>query len=364
MNTIHPEVSDGLQSRMDSSDFRRDVPVSLVISDPLLEDNPIIYVSESFERLTGYDRSAVIGRNCRFLQGEESDPETVRALRDAIEAEETFETAIYNYRSDGSGFWNRLMIDPLRDENGDVRYFVGVQQLIESLEKAPETSIDDMLAEIQHRVKNHLSMVVGMIRIQAQEADARDTFDNLARRVEALQLLYSEMSESGAASSADKSVPLGAYLSRIASAISHIDGRNAVRVNVSTDAVEVPVETAARTGLIFSEILTNSLQHAFKGRDEGVVEAQARMLSGDTLRITVMDDGIGMPDGCNWPREGNLGAKIVRNLIDGLEGDLSVDTLKKGTTISVDIPLASQEAIIAAEDEPAEEPTLDGSNLE
>ncbi len=167
--------------------------------------------------------------------------------------------------------------------------------------------------------------------------------------MEALQLLYSEMSTAGAASTADEEIPLGAYLSRVASAISHIDGRESIRVIIDADAVAVPVETAARTGLILSEILTNALQHAFVGRSNGVVEARAKMLADGVLRITVMDDGIGMPDDCEWPEGGNLGGRIVKALVQGLDGRLNITRGVRGTTVTLDIPLRKQPQLIAQE---------------
>ena len=242
------------------------------------------------------------------------------------------------------------MLSPLGGKDAESRFFVGIQHDLGSEKEAiSNDNVDDILAEIQHRVKNHLSMVVGMIRIQARQLEALDTFDSLARRVEALQLLYSEMSESGAVSATESDVPLGAYLGRIAAAIAHINGRESIRVNFDADKIEVPVETAARTGLAFSEILTNSLQHAFDGRDDGLVEARVKQLSGDTLRISVMDDGIGMDEDTQWPENGNLGSRIVRNLVAGLNGDIVVETQAKGTTIILDIPLDQQAEIIAQE---------------
>ncbi|MEL7689420.1 PAS domain-containing protein [Citromicrobium bathyomarinum] len=325
-----------------------DFPFALAISDPSIEDNPLVFVSDAFESLTGYARDAVIGRNCRFLQGENTDPDAVARLREAVEEEAEIQIDIYNYRADGKGFWNRLMLSPLKGEDGKAKFFVGIQHDLgerKTSESARET--DQLLAEIQHRVKNHLSMVVGMIRVQVRDHDASESFDSLARRVEALQLLYSEMSHAGSASATDKVIPLGAYLGRIAAAISHIDGRRSIRVNFDADKVEVPIETAARTGLVFSEILTNSLQHAFEGRDEGVVEAWVKRLSGDVLRISIMDDGVGLPEDSEWPEKGNLGARIVRNLIRGLDAELNLQRGARGTTFLIDIPLDEQARIIA-----------------
>lgn len=97
------------------------------LTDPSLPDNPIVYASEEFYKCTQYGRDYVIGRNCRFLQGPRSNPASVQRLVDALaEGHEICET-ILNYRRDGSPFINLLMIAPLYDNKGEVRYFIGAQ---------------------------------------------------------------------------------------------------------------------------------------------------------------------------------------------------------------------------------------------
>ncbi|MDS0281513.1 PAS domain S-box protein [Haloarcula onubensis] len=101
--------------------------MGITVSDPDRADNPLVYVNEGFERVTGYDREAAIGRNCRFLQGENTDPETVREIREAIDAGESIITELRNYRPDGTEFWCRLQVHPVR-EDGEVVNFVGFQR--------------------------------------------------------------------------------------------------------------------------------------------------------------------------------------------------------------------------------------------
>lgn len=101
--------------------------MSVVISNPHLPDNPMIYVSEEFERQTGYSTDEAIGRNCRFLQGPDTNTHAIEAIRQGLKAQTTFTIDILNYRKDGTPFTNRLRIRPLVDENGDLMYFVGAQ---------------------------------------------------------------------------------------------------------------------------------------------------------------------------------------------------------------------------------------------
>ena len=145
--------------------------VSLVLTDPNLPDNPIVYVNDAFERVTGYTREQVLGRNCRFLQGEGTDPDHRRALRDAIDQGRDVVVDILNYHPDGTSFRNRLLVAPVRDSQGRIVHFLGVQKTLspEEARRARAVSVDDALREIEHRVKNHLAMILGLIRLQSRE---------------------------------------------------------------------------------------------------------------------------------------------------------------------------------------------------
>ena len=99
----------------------------MVISNPRLPDNPIVYVNDAFLELTGYGREEIVGRNCRFLQGPKTDPAAVGRIRKAIVDREFIELDLRNHRKDGTAFWNRLLMVPVRDAAGDVAYFFASQ---------------------------------------------------------------------------------------------------------------------------------------------------------------------------------------------------------------------------------------------
>jgi PAS domain S-box-containing protein len=102
--------------------------VGIVITDPTESDNPIVFANDHFLSLTGYEQSEVVGRNCRFLQGPESDPATVARLRAAVDEERPVSVVLRNYRRDGTPFWNQVDVTPVRDEAGVVQHFVGFQR--------------------------------------------------------------------------------------------------------------------------------------------------------------------------------------------------------------------------------------------
>ncbi|WZZ21546.1 phototropin-2 isoform X1 [Brassica napus] len=100
---------------------------NFVISDPRLPDTPIIFASDSFLELTEYTREEILGRNCRFLQGPETDQATVQKIRDAIREQREITVQLINYTKSGKKFWNLFHLQPMRDQKGELQYFIGVQ---------------------------------------------------------------------------------------------------------------------------------------------------------------------------------------------------------------------------------------------
>lgn len=96
------------------------------ITDPSFEDNPIVFVSPDFLKLTGYSREQVIGRNCRFLQGTHTCPDKVNQIRQALAAGEDIGITLINYKADGTPFWNRLFIAAVRDVSDNIVNYMGV----------------------------------------------------------------------------------------------------------------------------------------------------------------------------------------------------------------------------------------------
>jgi PAS domain S-box-containing protein len=130
----------------------------ITISDPSQPDNPIIYANEGFERLTGYSCSDVLGKNCRFLQGPETDQSTVDELRTAIQQQRPVMVELLNYRKDGSEFWNRLSVTPICDTSGKTTHFIGVQSDVTSRRNAEQAlhRANAQLKEATERMKADL----------------------------------------------------------------------------------------------------------------------------------------------------------------------------------------------------------------
>nr|AML77437.1 putative LOV domain-containing protein [Heterochlamydomonas inaequalis] len=113
---------------------------SFVLSDPSLPDMPIVHASDKFLKISGYPREKVVGRNCRFLQGPDTDPNEVKRLRDALQHDPPLPVTVtlLNYKYDGTKFWNCLHVAPLRDADGKILFFIGIQLDVSQVDLIPE----------------------------------------------------------------------------------------------------------------------------------------------------------------------------------------------------------------------------------
>ena len=119
----------------------------IVIADASLPDCPIVYANPAFLALSGYSEAEVVGFNCRFLQGPETSSETVRQIREAVREQRAIQVMILNYRKSGAPFWNEVTISPVRDAQGAVTHFIGVQTDVTG-RIAAERERSDLLAAL------------------------------------------------------------------------------------------------------------------------------------------------------------------------------------------------------------------------
>nr|AML76953.1 putative LOV domain-containing protein [Spinulum annotinum] len=136
LTNVEDERPDSIDDSDRAKEIRRGIDLAttlerieknFVITDPRLPDNPIIFASDSFLELTEYSREEIIGRNCRFLQGPDTDMETVKKIRDAIREQKDITVQLLNYTKTGKPFWNLFHLQAMRDQKGELQYFIGVQ---------------------------------------------------------------------------------------------------------------------------------------------------------------------------------------------------------------------------------------------
>jgi PAS domain S-box-containing protein len=120
----------------------------ITLSDPDQPDNPIVYANEAFELITGYDQDEIIGRNCRFLQGEDRAQPEIERIREALREKKPVTVTLRNYRKDGELFYNQFSIRPLFDQQGRLIYYLGTQFDVTEKVRAEEelTRLNALLA--------------------------------------------------------------------------------------------------------------------------------------------------------------------------------------------------------------------------
>lgn len=327
------------------------VAVSMVLTDPRADDNPIVYVNTAFEQTTGYSRAAAIGRNCRFLQGEDTDKTAVDRIRDAVANTRDITVDILNYRADGSPFRNRLIIAPIKDSDGEVIYFLGIQKELYEAERTRE-EVGAQLERVRERVTGDLSLLLAGIGAPDVGKEGGG-FDHAAmsRRLEALQLLYEELQltdshggpEAGARAGNRAGIDLGSLLSRVAGAIAHEAGRPGLRYAQSIEALTVNLDSGVRLSLLLSEVLSNAFEHAFERIDEGFIDLRVSRLAAGGLRIVVGDDGVGLPRGAAYPDPRTVGGRLMGALVEGLDASITAVRGAAGTVVMIDVPVGVTE---------------------
>ncbi len=173
----------------------------ILISDARLPDHPTIYVSQGFEQLTGYTQPEAIGKNCRFLQGKDTDPCAIARIRDALRDRRPCTVELLNYRKNGTPFWNELSISPVTNGDGQLTHFVGVQTDVTERRTLEEQfrqsqkmeAVGQLAGGVAHDFNNMLAVILGYCEnlsestnFDDRERDALDEIRDAARRAAAL----------------------------------------------------------------------------------------------------------------------------------------------------------------------------------
>ena len=159
----------------------------MIVTDPRQPNNPIVFANPAFMSMTGYAIEEIIGHNCRFLQGPETDRDTVAAIREALDKRVQVQVEIFNYRKDGSSFWNALFISPIYSPSGDLVYFFASQLDVSRRRDAEEglaqaqkmEALGQLTGGISHDFNNLLQVMSGHVDILSLKS-SRDILDKKA----------------------------------------------------------------------------------------------------------------------------------------------------------------------------------------
>lgn len=195
------------------------------------------------------------------------------------------------------------------------------------------TEKDTLLRELQHRVKNNLQMITALIRLEARQLpdESSEAFKRLAGRINSLSLLYSALYDE----KTDEGIDLGAYLGQVASAVMAAQATEGIRLNLQVDTWPCSINVAMPTGLVVNELMTNALKYAFPEGQGGTIKLHA-LVDDHGCKVIVGDDGIGLPEGAEWPSPGKLSALIVRSLRENAGAMIDVRSApRQGVTVEI-----------------------------
>jgi PAS domain S-box-containing protein len=332
-----------LAGALESEQFRRfldQIPIAIIVAQ-MKSDEHIIYANPEFEKLTGQSSAALEGKPWSVLQGEEIGKNLDVKLGHALTNESEYVGTFRIGRAESEPSLVDAYSNVIVDDNGTPAFRLAALVDVTAHDQPPREELekqlrdkDTLLREIQHRVKNNLQMITALIRLEARNAMGKldsAPFDRLAGRIDSLQLLYKSLSED----SQNQEIDLGTYLSQIASTVMGTHAVEGIRLDLKVDAYPVSVNVAMPTGLVVNELLTNSLKHAFKGRDGGTIILHC-LTDEIGCRVIVADDGVGLPDGKDWPESCKLGALIVQSLRENAKARIEVaSNSQKGTRVTI-----------------------------
>ena len=277
----------------------------MIVTDPNQHDNPIIFCNEAFRRLTGYGDDEIIGRNCRFLQGPETDRATIGKIRTAIAVGQDVAVDILNYRKDGSPFWNAVFISPVRDEAGAIAYFFASQldftnvksreadlaaarheaeaqvaQHTANLRAALEARTL-LVHEVDHRVKNNLLTMASIVKMQARittDAGRRQTLMSVLNRIEALSTVQRKLFTLDDVSKFDMSE----FVRELVTDLVDATGRKDIRLSLELSPLLVPAVKATPLSLIVNELVGDAVRRGLNDGG-GDIHVVVRRLNGHFL---------------------------------------------------------------------------------
>ncbi|WP_255196992.1 PAS domain S-box protein [Halorarius litoreus] len=253
-------------------------------------DNPLVYVNDAFLDITGYDRETVLGKNCRFLQGPDTDPDQVAVLRHAIEETESATVELLNYRADGTPFWNEVGLTPVHDDDGTVTHFLGVQRDVTG-RKRREQAFAVLNRVLRHNLRNDLTVVAGHARLFADRLDGRDAerATRVAETADDLAALGEKARELESAVTSDETphpVDIGGMVRAVAGDLRAAFPDATVTVDVPGDHTAIGVSRVERA---LYELGENALEHGGSTVRFSVERAD------EAVMVRIADDGPGIP---------------------------------------------------------------------
>lgn len=315
------------------------------------EQRRITDCNSAFTELFGYSREEVLGEPTSLLF---ASPEDFQALGSAMKNHREGSGFFYEVkyrRKSGDTFFGEKRLRHITDEKGAPDGFIATMRDITERKEA-EKRINDLLQEkeillheVHHRVKNNMSSIASLLSLQADrtpDSAASQALSEARNRLQSMEVLYDKLYRSENI----RNVSTEAYLPALVEEIVRVFPSGArVSVDVRIEGFFLEVKTISTLGMIVNELVTNAMKYAFSHRDEGVltISASRRMVDSPSgsqaiARITIADNGRGLPESVDFRTSEGFGFSLVDALVDQLNGTITIER-GNGTKFFLEFPV-------------------------
>jgi PAS domain S-box-containing protein len=303
----------------------KNAPIGIAMLD---EHQEVKMINRGFEEIFGFTEKEIIGLNLDKLivpPGKEEEAQTL------TKSNKTFEFSTRRVRKDGSPVDVLIYGVPVSVDDRTIAVY-GIYVDITDQKKAEEEvkrSLKEkevLLAEIHHRVKNNLAVITGLLELQGyntENADAKKVLKDSQLRINSMALIHEKLYQSERLSE----IQFDVYINELLDVIkkSHFSTQKSVQINIDAEPVPLTITQAIPCGLLLNEIITNSLKHAFPDDQQGVITISFKK-TGSQLKLSVGDNGIGLPENHNDLKSKSLGMTLIKTLAKQLEAEMFIDT--------------------------------------
>ena len=280
----------------------------IIVTDPNRPDNPIVFANQAFLNTTGYQMEEVLGRNCRFLQGEGTDPQMIANLSRAIRDRTDIAVEIQNFRKDGTAFWNALFVSPIFDRDGKLLYFFGSQLDVTrrreaemALRRAKKMeAIGQLTGGIAHDFNNLLQVIIGNLQMARTVTEQPDKLNRYHEAVMQAAQKARVLTQQLLAFS--RKQPLEARvvnLNRVVSELNDLLSRTLgsfieIELDLDPDLANACIDTV-QLEMALINILANARDAMPEGGRVTIRTANRSGPEGEQVELSVSDTGEGMP---------------------------------------------------------------------
>jgi PAS domain S-box-containing protein len=315
-------------------------PVSIIITD---RNGIIEYINPEFIRVRGYSPQEIIGKHVSILKSNYHPDEFYNQIQNALLQDGEWRGEIYNRKKNGKLYWESVTIASVRDPNGEISNFIAIQEDITEKKQTQKQlkslrEKETLLREIHHRVKNNLQIISSLMNLQLHSIPDDSTieiFKQCESRIKAMALIHEKLYQSEDIEKIDFKEYLKSFIFHIIHS-HHLD-HTKIKIKMQVAHIFLSIDKAIPCGLIFNELITNTVKHAFSQTSEGLIKVSLQ-IEDNSYALIVSDNGKGLPEDFNIQKQKSLGLQLVEMLVKQLKGKLEFSSGGKYTIFKILFP--------------------------